>query len=1652
MANNVVGSNLKTPKKLTLKELAASSQNEQTTIQDLVPNIEASPTVVNTPSNYNRAAYAAMLDSSNNMLDSFRSVLSEGEQTGSSPTAQTIVSQVANQAHQGYADGLGGVLTDSSISDDQKREAINQVYNKDSSLYSPSNLLSMKALDTPASTDKTTEGSDLRYQVGDYMQGIIQENNTKQAVYNSVKTQLDPNLLSKAYNFVSSILPGVTQVRQAKIMSSIGQGSFTKNLVKAFTHFGSNEKLLTTYLDSIPSDQAMLAASNIADVLTDHSNPVIFTPNDEVRREALDRVLSGDGYSTTQNVIDTVTSWADASIIGGPMVKGLFKAGKGLKAADITENAFKAAESQAKDTSSVIDPVATSIESKPPVYTKTNKNSYGQFLRSREQTFYDSSNGVPYVKSKETKLSSAIRDALRSDVQPVSVFENIKNVNPNMAQAMYDDMTTDATGQVSKAVAGTERSDALANPAMPEIGHEDGSVAYKVSYPDALQQIREMLPAEVVDFFKHDGMTRLQQGEKAAARAWKVNQFEEAIGMTPRQEMFQLLPDYTKYVENPQGFSWKGVYGPQSSGFSNAEDALETAKIALRNTGIDESNLGLLRKSGGNYVPTTLDELKQFEANGMKVPKDFLVTVDHDYRIENIDIDKAQEALSDARIWSKLSVKRNWTDLKMVSSGQSGKISNYLFDFGSQLHGSVYKDALQAADKSVNVEKGLLKQVDQFAQGWKKLPRDKQSLLMEEIQEANVKSRDYDYTSLTAKGFSAEDMDVLKNFKQVQDVHWYLRNHILTKQLNKAGYEEYVHSGSLTNLPAKRVSRGSVPGDVRYYEPNSGSIMVKPSNEVDDLYKNGGGVARLRQPIIMSSGETVEHVLHTSSATDGYLRSFTSNSKVLNYRPGYYQVRYKDPWFIVEKVNGGNKSTNGYDHAVSTARDMNEAKTVTNRLNAQGGDHYFRPSRELLSDEVDAADVDLSIAEGMSAFRRRGKMLQEGSSPITSVGMTHIQNPVESIVGNVLSLSRKIVMDDVIDAIKRRAVNYYSDLLPKNKYGEPLVPKDLRDVRYRGGMDYNPENIKDARGIFAYANMLENSYVNLLDDGVKSALNTVADVFGQHGLVAGEKAARVMSEKSITRGAKSTVYHAFLGLAPFRQLLIQGQQAVLTAALNPAWVASKGAFGQPVYLALRTMGLDATNPLVRQVANVAWGADSERVFKQFQRTGLTAAIDHQTFVSGAVNDMAKNMIANSRQGITNNILKVPRAISTWSRKIGFDAGEFYSNTMTWAAHRDLYARRGLDVFSDDVADQVAGAARNYTGAMNFAGDLPTNKNALSLIFQFTQNSQKMFLNAWTNRAIEPSVRNRLKVLSVALYGAPTALFVNYLGSVQDPDARDVLYQGIEGWGINKMLSLMSGQKSEIDWSSLSPFNAYGTLDMIHNLWTDGFGESVANAPSSSLLFGSNPRVTDAFKSLARYFHISNDYGNPQEFLDVVNDFAKISSGYSALLKAKVLFETNKKISSSGGITDDHLDKVNAIGVAFGFPTTKEGINYYLQNMNSQTYKERVNEVKEFYKQAKQAYTSDLLNDNELSYTQKVINMFHLGFGDDDFARQELTKLINNDLKQGDARLFNQALQNCPLYNRGDCLKLIDATPFKDEQAKSDAKALIIAGNLYKPED
>lgn len=1226
--------------------------------------------------------------------------------------------------------------------------------------------------------------------------------------------------------------------------------------------------------------------------------------------------------------------------------------------------------------------------------------------------------------AKSTKIGSSIsdiRDSVRRSVtnrvSPSSVSQNVKDTNSDMARSSHEAVAKDITDETSEALYSSTREDALSSDINPEIFLDSGSVTSKVNSPDLVERLRNSASEEVMDFVDNHGVSNaLTMSEKIKIRSRVVNDVEHALGVTERSEMTTI----GKVTGNT--FEIGMVYGPAKSGFTSTSEALDSAKFAMRDFNLSDTDFELLVRRGGEFVP-----LKG--ATGRLQPE-YLVRVNHKYNFNPSDlIGKADE----------FEVKRNLFDRVMPFGGSAGSINRHVFDPASTLDPTIVLSANSGIDKSARLEQLLLQGGGEFADNFTKLPKERQALLDSIIREANAQSKDLKYDpSLTP-----EEWSTLKSWREYWDTAYLLENRDLAITKRAQGFKEFVDVVNDTRLFVKPVARTQVAAGSRYYDHVNDSVVTISKQELNELYKSGGEMARMGQPLTIGD-EAVDLILSSNSPGNNYLKAIDNNTQVLNYRKGYYTVNYKDPYFVV-KVVRDHEGNELYQKAVDTAGSVKDAKMKTQRFHKTDGSEYiFRQDEKKLSNQGDL-HWDLQQARGRISQRIRGDRLEDSTSSITDSSQAPILGPVDSMVLSARSLSNRVPMRSVIETHKRRAVEQYGEFLPENNYGQKTWPSNPDEVKYRKIGDEDRGRLADAKTTYEYINYLENGYINSLDEGYKDLLRSISNMAGEVNWGAIEKASMWASNKrGPTAMAKNAAFNMYLASNPLRQAIIQSHQAVQLTANFPGWVLSGKLVPEILLLVSQKMGHRPPKTLTKSLGISE--PDAIKMFKDWENSGLSAAIDKQNLIRGSLADLADEV---SSQGKAWNKVGAPlRGL----RKIGFDAGE-YANLMTaWLAHRHKAIKDGLDISDVSVLDDISGKARNYTYNMNSAGDMPYNQNFMASVFQFFQVPHKALLTMTSNRVLTPKQKLRLFGFNAVMYTLPPAVMLDLFGPVlpDDPAQRDLALNGLEGWTFNQLASKMSGEDTYIDWSGLAPSDLWGSFDLLHSLLTTDLGTIVANSPSGQLFAGGNPRITNLLKSTARWTNLIDDFEDPTTFGMVAHDFAMLSSGYSNAFKSAYSSKYGIKRNSMGGITDPNVNSAESIAQVFGFRTMDEAYTYYI---NTETYlasSEFRTDVQDWYKSLKRHSSRKGITPQEVEYIQKMHGEAWRVWGNDNRkAKDIIDSLIKKDIRDGEFVMYNRILSMQDIMSTSEIETLIKSMPYEDEDRKNQMLETIKATDEWR---
>jgi hypothetical protein len=695
------------------------------------------------------------------------------------------------------------------------------------------------------------------------------------------------------------------------------------------------------------------------------------------------------------------------------------------------------------------------------------------------------------------------------------------------------------------------------------------------------------------------------------------------------------------------------------------------------------------------------------------------------------------------------------------------------------------------------------------------------------------------------------------------------------------------------------------------------------------------------------------------------------------------------------------------------------------------GDFVQREGREKMS--MGGDDYwNIQLASGRSAQRVRGERLESATS-VNNTAIDHdfVLEPGEAAVAAIRSVARRVRMRDYLEATKSRFMDQYEDMLPRDQYGRPQYPGRITDIKKREGTQRD-KDVADARTTYEYIHSLENGYINKVDEAYKTGMRVIADIAGRKGLAKTEEAFHYLAD---SRGpmqlSRNTAFTLYLALNPLRQAIVQGHQAVQLAANFGPYVATRLPGDTALVLQMKlteTIG----GKMVPEVSMLkGTGRDAnEAVFmaEQFERSGLSASVDKQNLVRGSLTEFVE--YANYTGNVVGKALKPIE----WSRKIGFDAGENINMLTSWLAH---YNRRledtgkRWDQLDAEDLDWIAAKARSYTYNMNLAGEMPYNQNWMGMQMQFIQVPHKALLQMLTDRTLTRPEKARLIAFNTMMYGVPaSSIMYPWIEASlpEEGELREMVLQGLEAYTFNKALSLATGEETVLDYSGLAAADMTGLWEMMTAMITMDPGTILAESPSGSLFFGGNPRMTNFFRTVARYGNFVDDVQDPVTMQRIAKDMASLSSGMSNFFKARYVMKTGQKINSTGDVVAHDAGVGVALGALFGFPTREELNRYYLSQSAYEATQEFREDVRTYWREVNRHLTAEGVDKGTQEWERRVVQDMQRVWEDSPAARSIILNEMQGALTSGDDKLFRSLMQLEPYMDNSDIRHLARSMP------------------------
>lgn len=1251
--------------------------------------------------------------------------------------------------------------------------------------------------------------------------------------------------------------------------------------------------------------------------------------------------------------------------------------------------------------------------------------------------------GVPLGKgiaaaSRSARLAKLERRTYKARKQPASPRSVAEQANPEKAAELHAVEMADTSDEMAKVVSGTTRTEAAVDAVSPQVRVEDGSVE---AIPFAMD--KHILDAVTDEF---GGIVKTSSEiENTAIKIDKHLGEVQGLKVEPNLSTAPEALDSGK-IRIDQVFS-KG-----DGSFRTPEEAINTTMRLLSEYGIAEDNLELLRKVGNEYVPTTKEEvlgLKEARAELVKKKKKLpdelkAINVQDNYAVR---VKTDYEPTAFQVVWDEQPV----TSLNFFERSPapiekgSSTITRWFLPPQAILGKRVTGAASSAVDQSNRVHRLLAEKADETLRSFDSLSKKDQQLVDQMLFEQVLQKRYFPKHELVEEGVSPEAIKVMEMWKANNDQYWHLSNLDLVTAFKNRGFSLYVDKPNGLSLLAKPLSVQSAGKVGKVYDPDVKALRSLSPEELKDLYSSGGTISKFRRAEDFNGVEAT-HILVKGNDSGRHIRGLRTGDRLLSYNPGHsFTVRYKDPYFI-EAFKRGDDGEIIQDsvRAIFTAPNKKQAMAAIERLKTsdkyEGVEFRDRPNRDLNLDETIDARFDIAESTGLVSQRKRGETIPQYRSGDADLQYS-IQSPIESLKVTMRELSNRIPMRKYLDDLEAQWFAQYGKAAntEKNIFGRQAMPTSTKDFKSKSDSGLTDKQYADAKSTLEFYNMMKFGYHNSLDRGWRAKLNWLGDFVGSksswlEGFFRG-LAEEVPSPVGALRGLAFNQWIA--ASMPSSQWLVQGVPALANAFLHPKYVFSGGM--------AKDWNLLTTGLIIRNDKNFATkgaskalksimtkGAYDEamKLVKEWDATGLGAGIDKHLIVENGLDHLIESQRFKLGKAAYNETFNRLRAA-------GFDVGEFINLSAYWLGSRNDALQSGKSLSDKRVLNEIREKTRNLTLNMNKAGEMPWNKNSLSLITQFLISPYKG-LTIFMNKGLTAQEKWTLGLWNVL--GMPMPAYFSYSLRTNldlDEEMGEFVSNGVAGGLINIASKAVFEGNTSISFTRLNQLDPTMPWELVHGIMTEPLGAIVSASPSLSSMFGHNPVlatlvqntrkvVTAPFKDLTE----REQAEQMSAFLSSLLNSTALGRSLSTGWKELWLQEYDKRYSSLGYEAKEGLTTPESIAKTFfGLNTTLETLSFQASRDLYYKSESARKDMMAYYQELSRLAKDSGYNIDDQGREEFIMRHFMAAFPEGELP-PELSKMFSNMLassyKKGEAPISSKVLQASKWLGTEEAYKISNA--------------------------
>lgn len=628
----------------------------------------------------------------------------------------------------------------------------------------------------------------------------------------------------------------------------------------------------------------------------------------------------------------------------------------------------------------------------------------------------------------------------------------------------------------------------------------------------------------------------------------------------------------------------------------------------------------------------------------------------------------------------------------------------------------------------------------------------------EEVSTITGKGKLYTPSELNAMGLSVPGQRAYYAYRTATDIMYEVANrHTRTRMLREGMKDIHGPKGRVGFAQPRRLV--DAQGDIgeratklHAWDAVNGKFVELDRTGLEKLYKQGGQVARLEQPML---GKGASEATHVIMPPKGGVKALELPRQVMTKVEGYYPHMWNGNYVVYGMTKAGNR------YALGLASNEADAKAVRDRMlkvnarrKAAGKPVRFEEinydfDRQLRQDLAARGKVqeDVYVNMGGPVYgHRNGGSLRNFSKASGDI----MVDPIEAMMRGMEIVGSKVTKGELATYMRQKLYQYarQEGILKDFK----VVPSSVDDLLLTAG---KKEAYEKAKAYLESIDMMLNirdGVDELVSNFFLNASAVVSRYFGH------TEAGRALSGKLATRAARGgdpmsalmgLMHRTTIATSPLGQGALQASQSLMMLGVSPInylrAVRQSGVVS--MLIGMRTSALHGgklvglpKEDFMNEVGIIAKsaGMSTDEVVKVVDTlldSGLVSAVGYHTQMRNAIRSAAEERMLKNARGlnrpITGQLGRVGRAADAavfGSLSKGFEWGEALNQITTFLTLYNRDKAKGVANLSDpDYVRKLVGSTSELTGDMIPETSFQYQRGWFKAAMQFVNFQHKMVL-------------------------------------------------------------------------------------------------------------------------------------------------------------------------------------------------------------------------------------------------------------------------------------------------------------------------------------